>query len=332
MKIEKNKIVFVGVILCVVLFIVSYTVIVLGGEEEPTIENNQIPVPELEDGQKEYESKLEALDDLKEDRQTNTPSIYDERLLDSTGVYDPDLLEKEKMRMVDSIYSQGRIDYVDRGFRKRPVKTIVSPQKKENKFIVEKDATDGIEENETKVAAKELGLEHQLFFASHPIENEIWHARNTDALIYVRVDGTQTVKTNSRLQMRLIRAAYINGTLVPKNTPIYGGVTFKPNRAIIAIDNIDHRPVKLTAFDLQDGSEGIYVENSFREEVTNEVLGDMVDDINITGLPQISGVRRIFQRNQRSVKVTVTNNYELILKAPKPTLNQKFGNPKTRLP
>ena len=56
MKIEKNKIVFAAIILCVVLFIGSYAVIALGDEEEPTIENNQIPVPELGDEQKEYDS------------------------------------------------------------------------------------------------------------------------------------------------------------------------------------------------------------------------------------------------------------------------------------
>ncbi|MEP5339268.1 MAG: conjugative transposon protein TraM [Algibacter sp.] len=331
MKIEKNKIVFVAVLLCIVLFIVGYAMLVIGKDETPTIETNQIPIPELEEGQAAYSSKLEALDALKEARQINAPSIYDERLLDSTGVYDPDLLEKEKKRMVDSIYSQGRINYMDKGFRKAPVKTIVSSKRIEKDTTIKKEATDGIEENETKVAAKELSLEHQLFFASHPIENDILNTQNTDALIYVRVDGTQTVKTNSRLHMRLAKAAYINDILMPKNTAIYGVITFKPNRAIIAITSINHRPVKLIAFDVQDGSEGAYVENSFRAEATNEVLGDMVDDINITGLPQISGVRKIFQRNQRNVKVTVTNNYQLLLKTSKPTLSQKFGNPKTKL-
>ncbi|GAL77324.1 conjugative transposon protein TraM [Algibacter lectus] len=222
MKIEKNKMVFAAVLLCIVLFIVGYAMLVIGKDETPTIETNQIPIPELEEGQAVYSSKLEALDALKEARQINAPSIYDERLLDSTGVYDPDLLEKEKMRMVDSIYSQGRINYMDKGFRKQPSKTIVSSQKKEKDTTIKKEATDGIEENETKVAAKELSLEHQLFFASHPIENDELNTRNTDALIYVCVDGTQTVKTNSRLQMRLTRAAYINDMLVPKNTPIYG--------------------------------------------------------------------------------------------------------------
>jgi hypothetical protein len=127
--------------------------------------------------------------------------------------------------------------------------------------------------------------------------------------------------------MRLIEDALINNVLVPKNTPIYGFVSFKPNRVIITIKNIDHRPVKLKAYDLQDGSEGIYVENSFRAEATNEVIGDLVDDINITGVPQVGGIRKIFQRNHRNVKVTVTDNYRLILKTSKPTLNQIFGKP-----
>ncbi len=308
MKIEKNKLVFVAVLVCIVLFIGAYSMIVLGDDEEPTIESNQIPVPKLKDEQKEYESKLEALDDLKEVRQTNAPSIYDERLLDSTGVYDPDFLDKEKMRIVDSIYSQGRINYSENTYRQskiKPVKPFVK---------VQKDTIDEIEVKERSVAAKALSLEHQLFFASHPVENEALNTQNTDATIYVRVDGTQTVKTNYRLQMRLTKDAYINNILVPKNTPIYGFISFKPNRTMITIENINHLPVKLKAHDFQDGSEGIYVENSFRSEATNEVVGDIVDDINITGVPQVSGIRKIFQRNHRNVKVMVTNNYKLILK------------------
>ena len=321
MKIEKNKIVFAVILLCILLFIGGYAMLVLGEDAEPTIESNQIPVPELEDDQKEYESKLEALDDLKEIRQTNAPSIYDERLLDSTGVYDPDLLDKQKMRMVDSIYNQGRINYSESSYRQSKINTIKPSVK------IEKDTIDEIQENETNVAAKERSLEHQLFFASHPIPNETLNTQNTDAFIYVRVDGTQTVKTNYRLQMRLTKEAYINNILLPKNTPIYGFVSFKPNRTMITIENINHQPVKLKAFDLQDGSEGIYVENSFRAEATNEVVGDLVEGINITGVPQVSGIRKIFQRNQRSVKVTVTDNYQLILRTPKPTLNQLFGKP-----
>jgi len=305
MKIEKNKIVFVIIIACVVLFIGAYAMMVLGDDSAPTIENNQIPVPKLEDEQKQYESKLDALNDLKEVRQTNAPSIYDERLLDSSGVYDPDLLDKEKMRIIDSIYSHGRIDYTDKAYRK-PKTNPVKPQ-----VQIERDTI--IEQKEKNIAAKELSLEQLLFFASNPADNKGSNLQNTDKAIYVRVDGTQTVKKNYRLQMRLIKDALINNMLVPKNTLIYGFVSFKPNRAMITIENINHQPVKLKAFDLQDGSEGIYIENSFRAEAGQEVIGDLVDDINITGVPQVSGIKRIFRRNNRNVKVMVNNNYKLIL-------------------
>ncbi len=287
----------------------------LDGNEEPTIENNQIPLPQLENGQKEYDSKLDALNDLKDVRETNAPSIYDERLLDSTGVYDPDLLDKKKMQLVDSIYQQGRIQYSERTFEN--IEPGNKPPKPSFKKTEDTTVTDAIEQKETDVAAKESALEHQLFFASHPIENDDLNSKNTDDFIYVRVDGTQTVKTNYRLQMRLLKEATVYRQHYSKNTPIYGFVNFKPNRAIIAISNIDHRPVKLVAFDFQDGSEGIYVENSFRAEVSNEIVGDMVDDINIAGVPQVSGFKKIFQRNHKKVKVTITDNYKLILRIPK---------------
>ena len=311
MKVEKNKIVFAAIILCVVLFIGSYAVIQFSEDEAPTIENNQIPIPALKDEQKQYDSKLEALNDLKEERQTNAPSIYDERLLDSMGVYDPDLLSKEKIRIVDSIYRHGRINYSDRSYRKIttnfPEKTII------------KDTIGIIETAKIVIENKQLSLEHQLFFVSAPKSNESLKAQNSDSEIYVVVDGTQTVKKNYRLKMRLINDANINGNSFPKNTEIYGFVSLKPNRAIIAITNINHQPVKLKAYDLQDGSEGVYIENNFQAEATNEVVGDIVDDINISGVPQISGIKNIFQRNNKNVKVTIADNYKLILKPLKET-------------
>lgn len=310
MKMDKNKIVFIAIIACVVLFIGSYAIYMMGDNEEPTLDANQIPVPELEDNQKEYNSKLDALNDLKEVRETNAPSIYDERLLDSTGTYDPNLLEKEKMRLVDSIYEQGKINYTQKSYANIPVKRSSKPKVLEKK----KDTVTVIEDKETNNQAKERALEHQLFFASHPVKNELYNPQFTDEFIYVRVDGKQTVKNNYRLQMRLLKQARINNNIIPKNTAIYGFVSFQPNRTLIKIENINHKPVKLTAHDFQDGSKGIYIENSFRAEVTNQIIGDVVDDINITGVPQVSGIKQIFQKNHRNVKVTIADNYKLILK------------------
>jgi len=313
MKMEKNKIVFAAVMLCVVLFIVGYAMMALGGDEEPSIENNQIPVPELGEEQEQYKTKLEALDAIKEDRQTNAPSIYDETLLDSTGVYYPDLMEKKKMRIIDSIYNEGRIDYSEGTYRKPKAEKVILGNARP-------DSIPSTKENETKdpsIAVKELGLEHQLFFASNPMEQPMEVTGTTDAQILVRVDGTQTVRQHYRLRMRLMEEAKINGTVIPRNTAIYGFVSFKPNRVLIAIDHIGHSPVTLAAYDFEDGGEGIYVVNSFRAEAGREVVGDAIDGINIGGVPQVRGIKSLFQRDNRLVKVTIMDNYQLILKVPR---------------
>ncbi|MDF0718183.1 conjugative transposon protein TraM [Muricauda sp. 334s03] len=310
MKVEKNKIVFAAVMLCVVLFIVGYAMMALGGDEEPSIDNNQIPVPELGEEQEQYKTKLEALDAIKEERQTNAPSIYDEGLLDSTGVYDPDLMEKKRIRIIDSIYNEGRIDYSEGTYRK-------SKTAKEALGNARPDSIATTKEMDTKdpsVEVKELALEHELFFASNPMERLMEVNETTDAQILARVDGTQTVRQHNRLRMRLLEEAMINGTVIPRNTAIYGFVSFKPNRAMINIEHIDHNPINLGAYDLQDGSEGIYIENSFRAEAGREVVGDAIDDINIGGVPQVRGIKSLFQRDNRQVKVTVMDNYQLILK------------------
>lgn len=305
MKIEKNKIVFASVLAVVILFIVAYSFTLMSDNDNENDNLRQTTVPEIGNEQEEYSSKLDAINALKEVKETNAPSIYNESLIDSAGFYDPDLINKEKQRIVDSIYDSGRIIYSD------------TPYRSATSVFIKKDRADSsLPKATTIISAKEIGLEHQLFFSSNPSENSELGSSDTDNMIYVEVDGTQVVKQNYRLRMRLSEDARINGMLFPKNTPVFGLISFQPNRALIDIENINHKPVKLKAYDLQDGSEGIYVENSIRADATQEVLDDLVQDINITGVPQVSGIKKVFQRDNRNIKVTVTNTYKLILKAP----------------
>ncbi len=306
MKIEKNKIVFIAVLAIVFIFLISYSVMVMGDDQSENDNLEQTLIPDLEENQKEYDSKLEALNDLKEVRENNAPSIYDEKLIDSLGYYDPDLPERERKRIVDSIYNAGKTQYSDKKYQN------FGQKKVKKKQPVEIDSSEI--KRELKIQAKELGLEHQLFFAAAPKPNELSIIGNTDATIYVVVDGDQIVKANTRLRMRLTEAATINGKQMPKNTFLFGFISFQPNRALIEIENINHHPTKLKAFDLQDGSEGIYVENNFRAEVTSEVLDDVIGDINIPTVPQVGGITKVLRRSNRNVKVTVLNNYKLILK------------------
>ena len=306
MKIEKNKIVFAAVLAVIFIFLISYSVMVMSDDESENENLEQTLIPDLEENQKEYDSKFDAINDLKEVRENNAPSIYDEKLIDSLGFYDPDLPEREKERIVDSIYNTGRIQYSEKRYQNFGQKKVAQ------KEIAQIDSAEV--KREQKIQAKELGLEHQLFFAAAPKPNDFSKLGNTDETIYAVVDGDQVVMANSRLRMRLTKAATINGKQIPKNTFIFGFISFQPNRALIEISTIKHRPTKLKAFDLQDGSEGIYVENNFRAEATREVMDDIIGDINIPSIPQVGGLTQVFRRTNRKIKVTVLNNYKLILK------------------
>ncbi|PKP12776.1 MAG: conjugal transfer protein TraM [Bacteroidetes bacterium HGW-Bacteroidetes-3] len=314
MNIEKNKIVFGTILALIVIFIGAYTMTLLHKNDDTYIDSQQIPIPELENETEVYNSKLDAINALKDVRETNAPSIYDDRLLDSTGVYDPNLLDKEKIRIVDSIYNQGRINYTENDYRSlKPTKSIEIPIKLTIDSVLPEIAQ--------TISAEQLGLEHQLFFAAAPVINDTFGDSKNDLIIYAAVNGDQIVKTFSRLEMRLTKPAFINNELLPKNTYLYGFVSFKPNRTLIHITNINHKPVKLIAYDLQDGNEGIYVINNFQSEASKAVVDDAIDEINIPSVPSIGVLKKVFQRSNKNVKVTITNNYQLLLKPKASTIN-----------
>ncbi len=309
MKIKKNKIVFVTIIVLVVVFIIAYSMYISREKEIPSLNANKIPIPELQNTQEEYSSKLDAINAIKEERQINAPSIYDERLLDSNGVFDANLLDKQKQRLVDSIYKEGEINYLENRYRRnpkvdwQPVPKQIENSKGETNRPLKNNATEAIQKK------------HQDFFNTPDPKNE-QEKRNkdTDSHIPVLVVGDQIVKAYSRLTLRTTKVSRIHGVLVPKNTYLYGFVSFKPNRVLIHITNIHHTDVSLKAMDLQDGNEGIYVKNNFKTDVSKAVLEDVVDQINIPGVPSVDVVKNVFQRSNKNLKVTISNNYKLFLK------------------
>jgi len=308
MKIDKKKIVFGSVLAVIVIFIVAYTILIFGGDSEEPSQLKHTLVPELQQEQEDFKSKLDAVNALKEVRETTTPSIYDEKYLDSIGYYDPDFPQHEKGRILDSIYENNISNYEEYNY--------------ENEYDYEQWDEPFNEEmqevpipQEAAPKPQEMGLNHQLFYASSPgVEDKTLKANNTDVSILVEVDGNQVVQSGFRLKMRLTEDALINNVKFPANTPVYGFIRFQPNRALIEIENIAHYPVKLKAYDLQDGSEGIYVENNIRADASKEVISDIIQDVNVAGVPQVSGLKQLFQRNNSNIKVQVTNNYKLLLK------------------
>ena len=309
MQIDRNKVIFLSAIGVVLAFIIFYAIQVMGEGSDVENELSQPEVPALKEEQKEYNSKLDAINDLKEVRESNAPSIYDESLLDSTGLYDPQFKEKERQRIVDSIYKEGRINYESGGIRNSVSRNTVSGNTNPNQ-----------NEDNGQTTVADFSKAHEAFFASVPeVETTEINSgiSNTDPFIIVEVNGEQTVRHDERLELRLATDALIHDQMVARNSLVYGFVSFKGNRISIKITNINNKAVDLKAFDLLDGNEGIYIKNSFQAEATGEVLDDVVQDINIPGVPQIGGIKQVFRRNNRNVKATIYNQYQLILK---PTL------------
>jgi len=308
MKLDKKKIVFGIVIALVLVFMVVYSMLFLTDGGDSAAQLDQPLVPALETTQKEYTSKLEAIDDLKEVKTTNAPSIYDEKYLDTTGIYDPNLIDAEKAKMVDSIYRMGRIDYTQRSYRK----SFVENQGKvhvPNKMRSQENVPEPKEG--TKPTLPEMALDHQLFFASAPRSD----VKDGNGLVVSAVvHRTQTVRANDRLEFRLLEKVVINGKVVPARTILFGIVGFQPNRVVLDIGNMDHIPIKVKAYDYRDGLEGLYIQNSFRAELSREMMDDVVDDINVPGVPQVKGLKNIFKRSNRKVRATVNKNYKILLK------------------
>jgi len=302
MKKQQNKIVFVLVLMGVVLFIVAYSVFTFGKDKKSELKPDRIPMPDLEENQKVYESKMEALDAIEEERETTAPQIYPDHMVDDKGYFNPDYMEYEKQRIIDSVYSSGNLNPHRKPMQ--PLDTTPAGEQEPQPTQIKEPLPD------SSISAEELALEHQLFFASQPkaLKGEIHSS------ILVEVDGKQVLRKNSRIRLRLVEPTMINGHRFPKYTVLFGTVRFRPNRTLLAITQIDHVPLQWEAFDLQDGLAGLYLENSLREEATQEVMDDMVQDINIAGLPQVRGLKSVFQRSQRKQKVTVLDGHRLLLK------------------
>ncbi|MHA7864990.1 conjugative transposon protein TraM [Flagellimonas marinaquae] len=301
MKPQKNKIVFAMVLAGVALFIVGYSILTFGKDKKTELKPNRIPMPDLEENQKVYESKMEALDAIEAEREVTAPQIYPDHMVDDKGYFNPDYMEYEKQRIIDSVYSSGKLNY-----HQEPIPNLNTTAITEPKNVPDQNE---IPTSESAITAAEMALEQQLFFASHPKTIN----GNTNPTILVEVDGKQVLRTNSRIRLRLAEPMTFNGHHFPKYTTLFGTVRFQPNRTLLHITHINHVSIEGEAYDLQDGLMGIYVENSLREEATREITDDITQDINIAGLPQVRGLKSLFQGRQRQQKVTVLDGHRLLL-------------------
>jgi hypothetical protein len=127
------------------------------------------------------------------------------------------------------------------------------------------------------------------------------------------VNGDQTIKKGSRINLLLMEDAVVNGILYKRNTKLYGFATFGEHRLYIDINTINNDPVKLKIYDAQDGNLGLYTKQNLAGEVGEEVTDDTVDDINIAGVPVGKTVKKIFKKKNKEMKILIFNRTKFIL-------------------
>jgi len=307
MKLQKNKTVFVLVLVCVVLFMVAYSILTFGKGKKTELKPDRIPMPDLEENQKAYETKLEALDNIKEEHETTAPQVYPDHMVDDKGYFNPDYMEYEKHRIIDSVYQSGNLD------SNRLSGTLEKMDSLPMEPLVEKTEHE-MQENGTPMTTKALGLGHQLFFASNPKSQTVMADVKPKVQILAYVDGNQVVRDGHRLAVRIGETVEFNGTAIERGVLVHGFVKIRPNRVMVEFPEVGQNPIKFKAYDFHDGNEGIYVENHLKGEVLAKSTDETLAEINIPGVPQFNGIKRIFQRHNRAIKVEIKDKYQFFLK------------------
>ncbi|MFD2101287.1 conjugative transposon protein TraM [Flagellimonas iocasae] len=302
MKTQKNKIVFVLVMVCVVLFITVYALVTFGKDKKTELNPDRIPMPDLDGNTVEYESRMDALDAITKEREVTPPQLYPDHMVDDKGYFNPDYMEYEKQRIIDSVYQSKR--FVNNARRLQIVDEPVS------KYSEPEEQKENIEELKKPVSPQEFALNHQLFFSSKPVLSK----DVDDMKLLAYVDGDQTLREGHRLAMRLEEAVKIGGTILSRGTRVYGFAKLRPNRVMVEIDQVGDFHMKFQVHDLQDREAGIYVENHLKGEIVQTSVDETLSEVNLPGLPQFRGIKHIFQRDRRAIKVQVPDKYQIILK------------------
>jgi hypothetical protein len=135
-------------------------------------------------------------------------------------------------------------------------------------------------------------------------------------VIVATIKGDQMgIKNNQRVTLILSKEVSLNDKVFPKNTIIYAKATFTESRVNLTINNINQVPLTLQAYDAQDGSLGLQVNQSLLSESTNEVVDNQADELGMSNIPVVGRtLSRIIKKRVRDVKIDLLNNQRVILK------------------
>lgn len=155
-------------------------------------------------------------------------------------------------------------------------------------------------------------------------ENGDIHEQNA---IQAAVHESQTIVSGSTVKLRLLNDIVVNGTVIPKDSFVFGKASLDGERLTIKIASIRYRnslyPVELAVFDL-DGLDGIRIPGAITRDVAKQSVDRSLQAIGMTSLDPsmeaqaagagIEAVKSLVSKKVKLVKVTVKAGYKVLLR------------------
>ena len=140
------------------------------------------------------------------------------------------------------------------------------------------------------------------------------------------VHQTQTIVNGATVKLRLSADVFINGTLIPKNSFLFGTAALKAERLEIKIDNIKYQhsifPVQLSVYDM-DGIEGVYIPGAINRDVAKASADRSIQSLGAASLDDswgaqaagmgIETAKSLLSKKVKLIKVVVKAGYRVLL-------------------
>ncbi len=138
----------------------------------------------------------------------------------------------------------------------------------------------------------------------------------------------KNMKAGSIIKLRLLENLVVDGVTVPRNTFVYGKLSFGNGRGTIKIQNINYRnkilQFKGTVYD-SDGFEGIYVPENIVSDTKNKAASAAIDgvDVKVGSKSKIINstisslgnvIKNAVQGSIKESKISISSNYSVTIK------------------
>lgn len=179
------------------------------------------------------------------------------------------------------------------------------------------------EEDNTTSLQKDNSISRSLKNNSFYSADENLEQEQQQNSIEAVIHETQIIVNGSVVKLRLSSDIFLQGTMIPKNTFLYGIASLKGERLEVKINNIQFRnsifPVELTVYDI----DGIYIPGAISRDVAKASADRSIQTLGLTGITDswgaqaagmgIEAAKSLMSKKVKLIKVVVKAGYQVLL-------------------